>query len=59
MSIISTLELIKEDQIDKVLKTFDSFHDKLGFTVAKLENEDVHFQDLKIMNNGVINIYGL
>ena len=27
------------------------------FTVDKFENEDVHFLDLKIMNNGDINIY--
>ena len=58
MSMMSMV-LIKEDQIDKVLKAFDSFHDKSRFTVARLENEDVHFQDLKIMNNGDIKIYGL
>ena len=57
MSMMSMV-LFKEDQIDKVLKAFDSFH-KSRFTVARLENEDVHFQDLKIMNNGDIKIYGL
>ena len=43
------LVLVKEDQIDKILK--------VRFTVDKFENEDVHFLDLKIMNNGEINIY--
>ena len=51
--------LVKNDQSDEILKAFDSFQNKLRFTVHKLENEDVHFQDLKIMNNGDINIYGL
>ena len=52
-----TLVLVKEDQIDKILKAFKSFHNNLRFTVGKFENEDVHFLDLKIMNNGEINIY--
>ena len=54
-----TLVLVKEDQnqIDKILKVFNSFHNNLWFTVDKFENEDVHFLDLKIMNNGEINIY--
>ena len=43
------LVLVNEDQIDKILK--------LRFTVDKFENEDVQFLDLKIMNNGEINIY--
>ena len=51
-----TLVLVKEDQIDKILKEFNSFHNNLRFTVDKFENEDVHFLDLKIMNNGDINI---
>ena len=52
-----TLLLVKEDQIDKILKEFNSFHNNLRFTVDNFENEDVHFLDLKIMNNGDINIY--
>ena len=52
-----TLVLIKEDQIDKILKTFNSFHNNLWFTVDKFENEDVRFLDLRIVNNGEINIY--
>ena len=53
----NTLVLVKENQIDKILKTFKSFHNNLRFTVDKSENEDVHFLDFKIMNNGDINIY--
>ena len=52
-----TLVLVKEDQIDQILKAFNSFHNNLRFTVDKFENEDVHFLDLKIMNNGDISIY--
>ena len=52
-----TLVLVKEDHIDKILKTFNSFHNNLRFTVHKFENEDVHFLDLKFVNNGDINIY--
>ena len=43
------LVLVKEDQIDKILK--------VRFTVDKFENENVQFLDLKIMNNDEINIY--
>ena len=52
-----TLVLVKEDQVDKILKAFNVFHNNLWFTVDKFENENVHFLDLKIMNNGEINIY--
>ena len=41
-----TLVLVKEDQIDKILKAFNSFHNNLRFTVDKFENEDVHLLDL-------------
>ena len=47
-----TLVLVKEDQIDKILNAHN-----FRFTVDNFENEDVHFLDLKIMNNGDINIY--
>ena len=49
--------LVKEDQTDKILKAFNSFHNNLRFAVDKFENEDVHFLNLKIMNYGRINIY--
>ena len=50
------LVLVKEDQIEKILKVFNSFHNNLRFTVDKFENEDAHFLDLKIMNNGAMTI---
>ena len=52
-----TSVLVKKDEIDKMLKAFNSFQNKLQFTVDKFQIEDVHFVDLKIMNNGEINIY--
>ena len=51
------LVLVKEDQIEKNLKAFNSFHNNLQFTVDKFDNENVYFLDLTIMNNGEINIY--
>ena len=41
-----TSVLVKEDEIDKMLKAFNSFQSKLRFTVDKFEIEDVHFLDL-------------
>ena len=52
-----TLVLVKEDQIDKILKAFNSPHNNLQLPADKFENEDIHFLDLKIINNGEINIY--
>ena len=49
--------LVKEDQIDKILKAFNSPHNNLWLLADKSENEDIHFLDLKIINNGEINIY--
>ena len=51
-----TSVLVKEDQIEKILKAFNSFRNSLQFTVDKFENENVHFLHLKIMNNCKINI---
>ena len=52
-----TLVLVEEDQINKILETFNSFHNNLLVTVNKFKNENVHFLNLRIMNNGEINIY--
>ena len=43
-----TLVLVKENQIDKILKAFSSFHNNLRFTVDKFQNEDVLFLHIKI-----------
>ena len=51
------LVLVKEDQIEKNLKAFNSFQNNLQFTVDKFDNENVYFLDLTIMNNREINIY--
>ena len=42
-----TLRLVKEDQIGKIWKTFNSFHNNWLFTVDKFEKKDVHFLDFK------------
>ena len=52
-----TLVLVEEDQIDKTLKVFNSFHNNLQYIVEKFKNEDLHFLDLKIIVNSEINIY--
>ena len=41
------LVLVKEGQIDTILKAFHSFRKTLRFTVDKFENEDVHFLEIK------------
>ena len=52
-----TLVIVKEDQINKISKVFNSFHNNLQFTIDKFKNENAHFLDLKTMNNGETNIY--
>ena len=52
-----TLVLAEEDQINKTLKVFNSFHNNLQYIVEKFKNEDLHFLDLKIIINSEINIY--
>ena len=55
--VVDTLVLVKEVQVDKILKAFSSFYSNLWFTVDKFENENAHFLDIKIMNNSETNIY--
>ena len=43
-----TLALVKENQIDKILKAFSSFHNNLRFIVDKFQNEDALFLHIKI-----------
>ena len=47
-----TTVLFREGQICKYLKVFNSSHNDLRFAVDKSENEDAHFLNIKIMNNG-------
>ena len=43
-----TLLLIKPENIETVLRKFNSFHKNLHFTVDTFDGGDIHFLDLKI-----------
>ena len=43
-----TLLLIKPENIDTVLRKFNSFHNNLHFTVDTFDGGDIHFLDIKI-----------
>ena len=51
------LVLVKEDQINKILKGFILFGNNLWFTVDKFKNEDIHSLDIKIVNDNEYIIY--
>ena len=46
-----TLALVKELDIDVVLKKPNSFHPSLMFTVDKFDDDIVHYLDIKIADN--------
>ena len=46
-----TLALVKELDIDVVLKKPNSFHPSLTFTVDKFDDDIVHYLDIKIADN--------
>ena len=46
-----TLALIKESDINIVLKKLNSFHPSLKFTVDKFDDDIVHYLDIKIVGN--------
>ena len=46
-----TLVLMKHNDIQKVLNKLNSYHKNLKFTVDKFEDDNVHFLDLRIMDN--------
>ena len=46
-----TLALIKESDINIVLKKLNSFHPSLKFTVDKFDDDIVHYLDIKIVDN--------
>ena len=52
-----TLLLVKPKDADLVLNSFNSFDPKIQFTVDKFDDENVHFLDLQIKNNNLIDIY--
>ena len=48
-----TLLLVKPENIDTILKTFNEFHDNLEFTVDTFDNCIPHFLDLEIHRDGL------
>ena len=48
-----TLLLVKPDQVDEVLRKFNSFHPNLEFTVDRFEDCVPHFLDLEIHRSGI------
>ena len=46
-----TLVLIKELDMNIVLKKLNSFHPSLKFTVDKFDDDIVHYLDIKIVDN--------
>ena len=52
-----TLVMIKKDKIQHVLNSFNSFDKNLRFTVDTFDNGNIHFLDIKILNNGETDIY--
>ena len=51
-----TLVLIKKDKIQHVLNSFNSFNKNLRFSVDTFDGGNIHFLDIKILNNGETNI---
>ena len=47
-----TLIFIKKDKIQHDLNIFNSFVKKLQLTVDTFDNENIHFLEIKILNNG-------
>ena len=52
-----TLLLVKPKDADRVLNLFNSFDPKIQFTVDKFIDGNIHFLDLQIKNNNLIDIY--
>ena len=46
-----TLVMIKKDKIQHVLNSFNSFDKNLRFTVDTFDDGNIHFLDIKILNN--------
>ena len=52
-----TLVLMKKDKIQHVLNSFYSFNKNLRFSVDTFDGGNIHFLDIKILNNGETNIH--
>ena len=48
-----TIILVKPENIEEVLRKFNSFDNNLQFTVDKFENERPHFLDLEFHPDGL------
>ena len=46
-----TLLLVKDEDIDPILKELNSYNKNIRFTVDRFINEDVHFLEVKIHQN--------
>ena len=53
----NTLLMIKKDKIQHVINSFNSFDKNLRFTADMIDNGNIHFLDIKILNNGETDIY--
>ena len=53
----ATLVLIKKDKIQHVLNSFNSFDKNLRFYVDIFDDGNIHFLDIKSLNNGETDIY--
>ena len=52
-----TLVLIKESEIQNVMKRFNSFDRNLKFTVDTFDDGNIHFLDILVVPNGDTNVY--
>ena len=52
-----TLVMNKKDKTQHVLNLFNSFEKNLRFTVDTFDDSNIHFLDIKILNNGETDIY--
>ena len=52
-----TLIMTKKDRIQHLLNLFKSFDINLRFTADTFNNGNIHFLDIKILNNGETDIY--
>ena len=52
-----TLVFIKKDKIQHGLNSFNSFDKNLRFSVDTFDDGNIHFLDIKILNNGETDVY--
>ena len=52
-----TFVLIQKDKIQHILNSFNSFDKNLRFSVDTFDDGNIHFLDIKILNNSATDIY--